>query len=276
MILTNPQDLSQLLKQFGFYTNKDLGQNFLICEESLQAIIQAANITAADDILEIGPGPGVLTQALIQSPAKSVTALEIDEKVILILKYTTKENSKLTILHQNALEFQPPKSGYILTANIPYYLTSPIFRHFLAHKNPPKRAVVLVQKEVAEKICCKIDDQTILSLQIQMYGKPEIVKIVKKEKFFPAPKVDSAILKIEMFEKPLIPEKLLPLFWSITKQAFNQRRKKIGNTLGKQKVKSGKTFLEIFQKTSIDQDKRPQALTIEEWRKVCESIENSK
>lgn len=272
MNLTDPKQLAQMLQSFGFYTNKDLGQNFLIDDRALQKIVEAAKIQADDEVLEIGPGPGVLTCELLKSSAKKVDVLEIDEKVIPILKHTTKEPEKLTIHHTNALEFQPETSGYILAANIPYYLTSPIFRHFLGNKNKPKRAVVLVQKEVAEKICCKADDQSILSLQIQLFGKPEIVSIVEKEKFFPAPKVDSAIVAIEVFDEPKIPEQLIETFWSIAKRAFAQKRKKLSNTVGKQKANKEKTFSEIFQLVGIDENRRAQTLTLEEWRKICEAI----
>lgn len=272
MNLTDPRQLGDLLKSFGFYTQKDLGQNFLIDDLALRDIVEAANIKADDRVLEIGPGPGVLTCELLKSAAQSVDVLEIDEKVIPILKHTTTEPEILTIHNVNALEFEPQEPGYIMAANIPYYLTSPIFRHFLGHKNKPKRAIVLVQKEVAEKICCKVNDQTILSLQIGIYGTAEIVSVVEKEKFFPAPKVDSAILKIEVFDIPKIPKNLLDTFWSVTKRAFSQKRKKIGNTIGKQKANKLKTFNEIFEAVGVDTDRRPQTLTIEEWKNICEQI----
>ena len=272
MNLTDPQELGALLKKFAFHTNKDLGQNFLVCEKTLKDIVKAARITEEDDILEIGPGPGVLTQELLKSPSKSVTALEIDHKVIPVLQYVTKNNPKLTIHNVSALEFNPKKQGYLLIANIPYYLTSPIFRHYLSHENSPKRAVFLVQKEVAEKVCAKSTNQSILCLEVGIYGKASIEFIVPNTKFFPAPKVDSAVLKIVTYDQCLVADKYKEKFWSITKQAYSQKRKKIGNTLGKTKANNEKTFNDIFEKLQIDQDRRPQTLSIQEWISVCKEV----
>ncbi len=266
--LTDIQTLKDLLKKFRFHTNKDLGQNFLICEKPLKKIIEVANITDKDEIIEIGPGPGVLTQELLKSPAKKVDALEFDSNIIPVLEHVTKDYKNLTIYNVNALKFEPTHSGYLLIANIPYYLTSPILRHYLGNKNAPKRAVLLMQKEVAEKICAKTDDQSILSLEVAIYGEATIEDIVLKDKFFPAPKVNSAILKIEMFDKCLIPEKYLSDFWKITKLAFSQKRKKIGNTLGKSKANKDKIFNDIFDEIGIGKDRRAQTLSVREWLEI--------
>ncbi|MBT4936583.1 ribosomal RNA small subunit methyltransferase A [Candidatus Peregrinibacteria bacterium] len=280
MNLTNPEELAALLKKFGFHTQKKLGQNFLVCEKTLQTIIEAAGIQENDEILEIGPGPGALTQEILKSSAKKIDALEVDAKIIPVLEYVIKsdqlsqsgdglskeilrqaQDDRVFIHNISALEYFPKISNYLLIANIPYYLTSPILRHYLAGEKKPKRVVLLVQKEVAEKICCKDSDQSILSLQVALYGKAEIVSFVKKEQFFPAPKVDSAIIKIEMFESCLIPEDKLKGFWKITKHAFAQKRKKIGNTLGK-------AFDIPFEELGIDTNRRPQTLSIKEWRSL--------
>ena len=277
MQLTDPQQLASLLKKFGFHTQKNLGQNFLICEKTLTNIIDAAEIDKEDEVIEIGPGPGALTQEILTSPAKKIEVLEVDKKIIPVLEHVLKsyqasqsddgmskeilrqaQDDRVCIHNISALEFFPQKENYLLIANIPYYLTSPILRHYLAGEKKPKRVVLLVQKEVAEKICCKDSDQSILSLQVALYGKAEIVSIVKKDKFFPAPKVDSAIIRIDMYEKCLIPENQLKNFWKITKHAFAQKRKKIGNTLGK-------SFQIDFESANIDPDRRPQTLSIKEW-----------
>ncbi len=273
--LTNPVELGELLKKFWFYTNKKLGQNFLLCEQTLENIINAADIKKNDNIIEIGPWPGSLTQKLILSDAKQIEAVELDEKVIPVLKYTTwlitdefvEYENKLQIHNINSLDFEPTHSNYIIVANIPYYITSPLLNHFLNNKNKPKRIVLLVQKEVAEKICEDDEHQSILSLMVKIHGNSEIIDIVKKDKFFPAPKVDSAILKIET-HKCLIEKELLKDFWSITKRAFSQKRKKIGNTLWKQQAKNGMLFSEIFDKLNIDKNRRPQTITIDEWKNI--------
>jgi len=267
MDLTNLQELKNILQQNNFYIKKKLGQNFLICKKTLNQIIQIADIKSNDEIIEIGPGLGVLTTELLNSSAKKITALEIDADVINILKKITNNHPNLIIKNISALEFSPLNANYLLVANIPYYLTSPLLKHFLSHPCKPKKVVLLVQKEVAEKICDS-KNHSILSLQVHIYGTPSLEKIVEKNKFYPTPKVDSAILKIQIFSHCLIPKKYLKKFWQITHYAFKQKRKKIANTLGKQKINKELTFKDIFQKIGLDDNKRPQNLSITEWLNI--------
>ena len=272
--LTNQKFLRDTLHKFWFYTKKALGQNFLIDPFSLDAIIEAAGITAEDRVIEIWPGPWVLTQALIQTWAK-VTALEIDEEVIPILKYTTQEPSNLEIFYQNAMEFLPTFSDYILCANIPYYLTSPLIRHYLGWKFRPKTLVFLMQKEVAQRICAKTTDLSVLSLEVLVFWKPKIVQIVEREKFFPAPKVESAILKVEVYNEPLVERGDLALFWDLIHHCFKERRKKISNTFSKYREMWAVNSSLILEKAWIDWNRRPQTLQVEEWKnllKVCKEL----
>ncbi|MCD5383083.1 16S rRNA (adenine(1518)-N(6)/adenine(1519)-N(6))-dimethyltransferase RsmA [Candidatus Gracilibacteria bacterium] len=271
--LTGQKFLRDTLHKFGFHTKKNLGQNFLIDKMALEDIIDSAEISKDDDVIEIGPGPGVLTQVLVKK-AKSVTALEIDETVIPVLKYSTQEPENLTILHQNAVEYIPEKPGYILCANIPYYLTSPLIRHFITAKNPPKRLVFLMQKEVAQRICEKAKNMSVLSLEVLVFGQPSIELEITREKFFPAPNVDSAVLKIEVFDKPLIEKKDLPMFWDLIHNCFSEKRKKISNTLAKYRQMGPKKAEEIFEKTGVSGDLRPQALTIPQWDALVQEIKN--
>jgi 16S rRNA (adenine1518-N6/adenine1519-N6)-dimethyltransferase len=278
MKLTNQKTLFEILQKFNFRTQKELGQNFLLCSETLDAIIEAADIQKEDAIIEIGPGMGVLTQRIVQSPAVKIDLLEIDTKVIPILRYVLektlgetvwkKQSQRINIQNISALDYIVPHNKYLLVANIPYYLTSPILRHYLTSKFPAKRLVLLVQKEVAEKICCKDNNESVLSLQVKIYGKPEIIKLVSKDKFFPSPKVDSAILKIEVYDECLISPKDMKDFWILIKHAFSQRRKKIGNTLGK-------AFSIDFNNINIQADRRPQTLSITEWKDLINELAKS-
>ena len=271
--LTGQKFLRDTLHKFWFHTKKNLGQNFLIDKMALEDIIDSAEISKDDDVIEIWPGPWVLTQVLVKK-AKSVTALEIDETVIPVLKYSTQEPENLTILHQNAVEYIPEKPWYILCANIPYYLTSPLIRHFITAKNPPKRLVFLMQKEVAQRICEKAKNMSVLSLEVLVFWQPSIELEITREKFFPAPNVDSAVLKIEVFDKPLIEKKDLPMFWDLIHNCFSEKRKKISNTLAKYRQMGPKKAEEIFEKTGVSWDLRPQALTIPQWDALVQEIKN--
>lgn len=269
--LTNQKFLRDILHKFGFFTKKNLWQNFLIDQFVLDDIIKVAEISKGDEVIEIWPWPWVLTQELIKTWAK-ITALEIDDSVIPVLQYVTEESKNLEIKKISALEFKPEKSWFILCANIPYYLTSPILRHYLWGDNKPKRAVLLLQKEVAQKICAKESDLSILSLQVLIYWIPKIVRYVSKWCFFPAPKVDSAVLCIDIYDKPLVSNENIYLFWDIVHACFTEKRKKIINTLSKYRNMWQNNALELLSEAWIDKDRRPQTLSIAEWVKLTEGI----
>lgn len=271
--LTWQKFLRDTLHKFWFHTKKNLWQNFLIDKMSLENIIDSAKIEKSDNVIEIWPWPWVLTQQLVKK-AKNVIALEVDETVIPVLKYSTEEPENLTIIHQNAVEYIPETSWYILCANIPYYLTSPLIRHFITAKNPPKRLVFLMQKEVAKRICEKEKNMSVLSLEVLVFWKPSVEFEITREKFFPSPNVDSAVLKIEVFEKPLIEKTDLPMFWNLIHHCFSQKRKKISNTISKYREMWPKNAKEIFDKTWISWDLRPQALTIKQWDFLVQEIKN--
>ena len=240
---------------------KNLGQNFLIDENVLQKIIEAAEIKKSDRIIEIGPGLGTLTEELLKH-AKTIISIEIDEKLVPILIENLKDTlsklngSTLTILNQDALKYEPPNKPYKLVANIPYYITSPLITHFLKSTNPPKTLTLLTQKEVAEKICEKETYSSILSLQIALYGQATLIQKVSKDCFLPAPKVDSAIIHIKPRKTPTKnAEKII----KTAKKAFSQKRKKLSNTLPELKDKLEKLNLA---------EKRPQHLTIADWQSL--------
>ena len=275
MQLTNQKYLRNILHKFGFFTKKNLWQNFLINKWILDQILISAKIKKHDDVIEIWPWPWVLTQELIKTWA-NITALEIDEKAICILKYITWEAKNLKILNINALKFIPKKSWFILCANIPYYLTSPIIRYYLWWKNKPKRVVFLLQKEVAQKICEKKWHDSVLSLQVKIFWTPEIITFIPKDNFFPIPKVDSALLRIKIFNKPLIPEKNILLFWDIIHHLFSEKRKKIINTLSKYKKIWQKNAIELLKKSWIDPNSRPQTLKINDWKNLIKLFQTIK
>ncbi|MBT3704603.1 ribosomal RNA small subunit methyltransferase A [Candidatus Peregrinibacteria bacterium] len=239
---------------------KHLGQNFLQSQTIVEQIVETAEVTNKDRILEIGPGLGILTEELAKKAAHT-TAIEIDQDLIPGLK-NNPALARVEIINEDALQFTPPKTGkYKIVANIPYYITSPLITHFLTTENPPVSTTLLIQKEVAEKIVTD-PPESILALQIQLYAEPTLAFLVPAKHFNPKPKVDSAVIHLETLQKNARtknPEKILKL----AKQAFSQKRKKLSNTLRDYKP----------QLTKLDlQDKRPQHLTIKDWEQLANNI----
>jgi 16S rRNA (adenine1518-N6/adenine1519-N6)-dimethyltransferase len=275
MAYKNTTELIEWLKKNDFWAKKSLGQNFLVNPEVLKKITEAAAIKPGEKVIEIGPGPGVLTQALLETEAK-VIAIELDDRLIPHLQKLEKENPNLKVVHADALTINLPTEPYKLVANIPYYITSPLINHYLQPKNPnelrPQTIVLLIQKEVAQKICAKDGDHSILSLQVQIYGEPSIVDYVSKNSFFPAPKVDSAILKIEVHPQPAVED--MKLFFRLIKVAFAQRRKTLSNSLrsGINITKEG--LAELLKKSTIEPTIRPQELSIEDWNRLIKNLKS--
>jgi len=268
----NKQELIALLQKHGLWTKKSLGQNFLVNPQVIGKIIDSAQISAHDRIVEVGPGLGILTQALL-SRAAHVRAIEYDQKLIPLLQKTFAPalGHTLELIHADALATPLPAYDYKLVANIPYYITSPLLNHFLQPDTVAKRPtliVLLVQKEVAEKICASEPDHSILSLQIQIFGRPEIVAIVSKTNFFPQPKVDSAILKITTYQEPLIQN--LKTFFQLIKGTFAQKRKTLSNSLRSTLALSREQVLALLLGAGIAANRRPQSLSINEWQKLTE------
>lgn len=282
MLYNNIPELIELLKKNGLYAQKRLGQNFLVNPQVLNKIVEAANLNKEDFVIEVGPGLGILTNELAQKSGQ-VQSIEVDQRLIPMLKNTLGHHKNLEIILDDALKTKLPTKPYKLVANIPYYITSPLLNHFLqpTHSDDipaapqslhPTLIVLLVQKEVAEKICAKPGDQSVLSLQVQIFGKPEIVQIVSSASFFPRPKVDSAIIKIETYPESLIKD--TKTFFRLIHGCFAQKRKTLLNSLKSALPISKEEITQLLEKAGIDPTRRPQTLTIEEWQKLCE-LENS-
>lgn len=258
MELTNLSIIKSLLNKFSLHAKKFFGQNFLTNKQILVTIIEAAEISKNDHIIEIGPGLGTLTRELAKK-AEKVTSIELDKNLIPILKETLKEFSNIEIINSDALTFEPPKTPYKITANIPYNITSHLINYFLQNKNPPESMTLLIQYEVAQKLCTLNPDMSVLSLGTALFGKAEFIKKVKKGSFFPMPKVDSAIIHIKLHkpsDKEFIKREDALKILIIAKKAFSQRRKKLKNPLPELKEKLTKLNLA---------EKRPQELSIENW-----------
>jgi 16S rRNA (adenine1518-N6/adenine1519-N6)-dimethyltransferase len=257
----------RLLRQSDLRARKGLGQHFLIDGGVLEAIISAAELTPDDLVVEVGPGLGILTRELAQK-AGGVVAIELDDKLAALLKKTLASFNNVTIVNGDVLKIEPEGlvggRGYKVVANLPYYITSPVLRHFLEAEAKPEAMVVMVQKEVAEAIAAKPGDMSLLSVSVQFYGEPRIITIVPAESFYPAPKIDSAILKIDIYPEPKadVDEKG---FFDTVRAGFAAPRKQLANSLAKGLGREKSAVLPFLQKAKIDPSRRAETLSIGEW-----------
>lgn len=257
------QDISAFLRSHGIRLNKDLGQHFLKDEAILRKIVETADIQPDDHIVEIGAGIGVLTSELTKK-AKNVTSIELDDRMIPLLNEYTQSPSNLTIIQGNALETPFPNENYKIVANIPYHITSPLLRHTFCESDvQPTSMTLLIQKEVARKICEK-EDRSQLTILVQLFGEPKLIKKVPPEAFIPPPEVDSAILHIKCFNQPLADDVTIEEVFRLTKIAFGKRRKMLRNSIGE--LPNG---MELLEKVGIDPTRRPQTLSVKEWLKLA-------
>jgi 16S rRNA (adenine1518-N6/adenine1519-N6)-dimethyltransferase len=262
-------DVHSLLRQHHLDPHKGLGQNFLVDRGILTKIVRSAEVTPLDQVLEIGAGLGSLTCVLAES-AKHVTAVEIDRKLIPVLQEVVSRYPNVQVVSGDMLELDPSKlmgqSGYIVVANIPYYITSAIIRHLLAGESKPGRMVLTMQKEVAARICASAGDYSLLALSVQVFGAPQTVLSIPASAFYPSPKVDSATLRIDLYPEPLIPTAHLDRFFQLARIGFSQKRKTMRNTLSAGLHWNGDQAAELLQAAGIDPIRRAQTLEIPEWR----------
>lgn len=287
-------------ENLNFKPKKYLGQNFLIDKKILQKMIMAADLKKDDIVLEVGPGMGFLTEKLAEK-AELVLGVEKDTRLVNFLKKKFKAQKNIKIvegdiiknfqflisfvsrnLRQSRDNFQSifklsdfQTKNYKVVANIPYYITSRFLRIFLKNKRKPKTIVILVQEEVAKRICAQKGQSSILSLSVQYYGKPQILDFVPKEAFHPKPKVDSAILKIEVFKKPPYQVDNEKLFFKIIKAAFSSRRKQLINSLSSGLKISKKETEKILRKCQIPPRARPQDLGLDNLKNLYLFIHNT-
>ncbi len=268
-----PLNAAAVLKRSGLRADKSLGQNFLQDSSALEKIAEAAEILADDCVLEIGAGLGSLTRFLAVS-AREVTAVELDADLLAPLQAVLSPYRNVRVVHGDILKLSISdlidQTNYIVAANIPYHITSAIIRHLLEGEIKPRRIVLTVQKEVAERICAEPGDLSLLALSVQVYGKPGIAATIPAGSFHPVPKVDSAILRIDIYEEPLVPNDLLGRFFKLTKAGFSQKRKMLRNSLSSGLHIPPPQAEALLTSAGIDPMRRAETLSIEEWKGLCE------
>ena len=279
MELTSPKVIREIQNKFGFNFKKGLGQNFLTSKSVLEDICDAAK--PQEGVLEIGPGFGVLTQELSRH-SKKVVSIEIDSSLIDVLGYTLSECDNVKIVQGDVLKTDLRKlieeefgnTKISIAANLPYYITTPIITKVLEEKLPINNMVVMVQKEVAERLCAKpgTKDYGAITLLCQYYCEPEITTIVPAGLFVPPPKVDSAVLTLHMLEKPRVDVKDEKMFFKTVKSAFSQRRKTLANCISATFGISKDTLSDMLISLGIDPKRRGETLSIDEFKKVADKL----
>jgi len=271
-----------LLRHFDLWARKRLGQHFLIDEEVLKFILSAAELTPADVVMEVGPGLGVLTKELAKK-AGWVVAIELDNKLAAMLKQTLASFKNVAVINEDVLEISPEallreqrerfspainSSRYKVVANLPYYITSPVLRHFLEASLKPQIMVVMVQKEVAEAILAEPGGMSVLSISVQFYSQPEIVSYVPARCFYPAPEVDSAILRVTLYAKPAVDVTDEKSFFGLVRAGFAAPRKQICNSLTQGLELPKADVFSLLGKVEIAPQRRAETLTLDEWAQL--------
>lgn len=278
-----------IMKKYNITANKNYGQNFLIDDDVIDGIIANANITSEDLIIEIGPGLGTLTAELLKKAGK-VISIELDPKMINILndRFSLYENFEL--INQDVLKVDlnnlinsnlenPTLKNAKVVANLPYYITTPIIMKLLEEKLNLKSITVMVQREVALRLAAKPGEKETgaITYSINYYTEPKIVLDVPNNSFIPAPEVHSAVIKLDILDKPRVKLNNEKLFFDVIKASFLQKRKTLVNALNNSKLFNNKTeILEMLDSLNIDQNIRGEKLSIEEYAAITEYIENTK
>lgn len=242
---------------------KSLGQNFLTSIPARIAIVEAGEVVPTDSLLEIGPGKGFLTKALLETGA-NVTALEKDSDLIPILAEQFSSYANFKLIEGDALTYDPESPGYKLIANIPYYITGAILERYLTHVNQPSTMVVLVQKEVAERVCARDGKESILSLSVKAYGNPKLVYRVSRGSFNPIPTVDSAVLQIKNISRNNFRNQYHEqLFFKTVKAGFAHKRKFLLSNL--KEALPQVNWPELFEKHNLDARVRAENVPLSSW-----------
>ena len=264
-----------LLRRLGLRAHKGLSQSFLTDRYVVQDIVEAAVVGNEDHVLEIGPGLGILTRALVDR-ASRVVAIELDRQLAPLLPRLVRHPERLEVIQEDALKVEPAEifgGRYKVAANLPYHITSPLLRKLLTATRKPDVIVVMVQKEVAERIAAKPGDTSLLSIMVQLYSKVSIVRDVPAGSFFPPPQVDSAVLKLDVYDRPAVdvddPERLL----SVVASGFSRRRKQIHNALSESMWFPGGGVEQVLAAAGIESSRRAQTLSLDEWAALYRAYE---
>ncbi|MFO7742269.1 MAG: 16S rRNA (adenine(1518)-N(6)/adenine(1519)-N(6))-dimethyltransferase RsmA [Anaerolineae bacterium] len=279
-------NVRKTLRKWNLRPDKALGQNFLVDQTILERIAEAAHLTSEDIVLEVGAGTGALTRLLARD-AGHVVALELDQRLIPILEGELSELQNVSVVQGDVLGLDPPALlqeasaewraplvHYKLVANLPYYITSAILRHVLEADRRPELMVLTVQREVAERIVAGPGDMSILAVSVQFYGDPEILFRIKPGSFYPSPRVESAVLRVDVHPEPPLSRGEIDAFFTVVRAGFSQRRKQLHNSLstGLGERISKHEAADTLEEAGVDPRRRAQSLSVQEWIKVTREL----
>lgn len=280
MDLTSPKTVRQLCSRFDFTFKKGLGQNFLTSQSIIDTIAKAA-CPDGENVIEIGPGFGVLTDALCRR-AKKVVSVEIDERLLPVLQYTLAEHDNVKIINEDVMKADLAKliadnfadEPVSAAANLPYYITTPVIAKLLESRLPFRHIVVMVQKEVAQRLSAApgSKDYGAVSVMCQYYSRPQIIAKVPAGLFVPPPKVDSAVLSMTPFSQPPVAVRSEKLFFRTVKAAFSQRRKTLANCISSGFAISKADASAILENAGIVPSRRGETLSLEEFARIADSV----
>ncbi len=281
--LSSPRTIKYIMEKYGFKFSKSLGQNFLIDDQVIEDIMDGAEVGEDDYILEVGPGIGVMTQALAER-AKKVVSVEIDSSLLPVLDETLAPHDNVVVVNEDILkvdlrklieeEFDGHKPKVV--ANLPYYVTTPIIMMFLEEGIPVTDIVVMVQKEVADRIVSGPGNKIYgaLSVAVQFYADPSIIVEAPKGMFMPQPKVDSLVVRMKIRETPKVDVKNRKMFFRTVKAAFGMRRKTLLNALSAGLSVSKEVVTEVMTSCDIDSKRRGETLSIEEFGMLADGFDS--
>jgi 16S rRNA (adenine1518-N6/adenine1519-N6)-dimethyltransferase len=270
-----------LLAQFGLKARKRLGQHFVVEEDVLDRILSAAELSSRDVVIEVGPGLGMLTSKLAEKTAK-VIGVELDPRLVGVLRKRLRPFPNVRIVQGDILKLPPGRllgddsralesgQSYKVVANLPYYITSPVLHHFLEASWKPSLMVVMVQKEVGEAIAATCGKMTLLSVSTQFYSRPTIIAHVPRRSFYPAPKVDSIVLRLDVYTKLPVEMADTEGFFDIVASGFSSPRKQLRNSLAQGLGITSDQVALLLEKAGIEAKRRAESLSLEEWGKVWE------
>lgn len=290
----NSPTVFELIRRFDLDPKKSLGQNFLVDESHLARIAAAADLTSADTVLEIGPGLGVLTRHLAAQTGR-VVAVELDDRLIPVLRQLFADQPHVSFVHADILKVDPaelavggrrqmagdppnPQSPvpspqpYKVVANLPYYITSAVLRHLLESPHPPTLAVVMVQREVAQRIVAGPGDMSLLAVGIQFYAQAKIVQRVPAGAFHPRPKVDSAVLRLDVRSQPAVADVDPDWYFEVVRAGFGQKRKQLCNSLSAGLGRNKDGIETSLAAAGIDPTRRAETISLAEWGSVAKAL----
>jgi len=269
------RSVREILRSYDLEPRKEMGQHFLADRGALQRIVAAAELGPGESVLEIGAGLGTLTRALSASAGR-VVAVELDHRLIPVLQEELADRSNVRVVQGDILALDPADlmegQSYLVVANLPYAITSAVLRHLLEARLPPRRMVVTVQREVAERIVARGGRMSLLAVSVHFYGQPRLLFRLKPGAFYPPPGVESAVVRIDRRRQPPVAARGVEGFFRVVRAGFSQPRKQLRNSLAAGLGLEPRTVAEALRQAGVDPRRRAERLRLEDWVRVMRAL----